>query len=185
MSTPLPQGRVRVQRIAEAAVERARLTVVPRTRRVRAARVPFVTLVSLILLGGVVGLLMFNTSMQQNAFKASALEAQAADLQSTQQSLEQEIDKLRDPQRIGEWARSNGYQLPGCPSFLMLPTGKLSGQPCLETGDPFNPMTPPAKRPDSLVPDQKIVHVKTPATSARKKHGQSRDTQPQRAAAGR
>ena len=95
MSSPLPQGRLRVQRIAEAAVERARLTVVPRTRRVRAPRVPFVTLVSLILVAGVVGLLMFNTSMQQNAFKASALEMQAADLQARQQTLETELDKLR------------------------------------------------------------------------------------------
>jgi cell division protein FtsB len=184
MSSPLPQGRVRVQRIAEAAVERARLTVVPRTRRARAARVPFVTLVSLILLGGVVGLLMFNTSMQQNAFKAAALETQAADLQSTQQTLEQELDTLRDPQRIGEWARSHGYQLPSCPSFLILPSGRLSGQPCMETGDLFNPMTPPARKPDVLVPEKKIVHVRTSATSAKQKHARTRDTHRQGAAAG-
>ena len=74
MSSPLPQATPRrVQRIAEAAVERARLSVVPRVRR-RAPRVPFVTLVSLVLLGGVVGLLMFNTSMQQNACAAPSLE---------------------------------------------------------------------------------------------------------------
>ena len=79
MSTPLPHSRVRVQRIAEAAVERARLTVVPRVRTARSPRVPFVTLVSLLLLGGVVGLLMFNTTMQQNAFAATALEQQASE----------------------------------------------------------------------------------------------------------
>ncbi len=45
----------------EAAVERARLSVVPHRRRVRAPRMPFVTLVSLVLLGGIVGLLCFNT----------------------------------------------------------------------------------------------------------------------------
>ncbi|MGH3307948.1 MAG: hypothetical protein ACRDOX_09690, partial [Nocardioides sp.] len=61
---------------AEAAVERARLTVVPR-RRTRAARMPFVMLVSLVLLGGVIGLLLFNTSMQQASFAATALEEQA------------------------------------------------------------------------------------------------------------
>ena len=62
MSSPAVQPRIRsrVPRIAEAAVERARLTVVPR-RRTRAGRVPFVALVSLVLLGGVVGLLLFNT----------------------------------------------------------------------------------------------------------------------------
>ena len=63
MSTLLNQARTRVPRIAEAAVERARLTVVPRTARRRAPRVPFVTLVSLLLVGGVAGLLFFNTSM--------------------------------------------------------------------------------------------------------------------------
>jgi hypothetical protein len=40
--------------------------------------VPFVTLVVLVLLGGVIGLLMFNTSMQQASFAATALEQQAA-----------------------------------------------------------------------------------------------------------
>ena len=50
----------RVSGLAEAALDRARLTVVPRTGA-RAARMPFVTLVVVVLLGGVVGLLCFNT----------------------------------------------------------------------------------------------------------------------------
>jgi cell division protein FtsB len=184
MSSPLPQGRVRVQRIAEAAVERARLTVVPRTRRVRAARVPFVTLVSLILVAGVVGLLMFNTSMQQNAFKASALETQAADLQARQQTLETELDKLRDPQYIGEWAPKHGYVLPSCPAFLHLGTGKVSGGGCTEPGEPFNVEPPPATKPDVLVPEKKIVRAKTPPVTGKKKPGNSGDTPRQRRAAG-
>ena len=74
MSSTAAQVRARLPRIAEIAVKRARLTVVPRPRtRPRAPRVPFVTLVSVILLGGVVGLLMFNTSMQQASFRAAAL----------------------------------------------------------------------------------------------------------------
>ena len=53
MSSSRPPAAIarRSPRIAEAAVERARLTVVPR-RRTRAARMPFVMLVSLVLLGG-------------------------------------------------------------------------------------------------------------------------------------
>jgi cell division protein FtsB len=184
MSSPLPQGRIRVQRIAEAAVERARLTVVPRSRT-RAARVPFVTLVSLILLAGVVGLLMFNTSMQQNAFKASALETQAAELRSQQQTLETEIDKFRDPQYIGKWALHHGYVLPACPSFLLLGSGKITGGGCTETGAPFNPRTPPAKKPDVLVPEKKIVHARTtPSVTRNIKHGKSGDTHRQDHVAG-
>jgi len=168
MSSPLPQGRIRVQRIAEAAVERARLTVVPRPGRVRAARVPFVTLVSLILVAGVVGLLMFNTTMQQNAFKATALETQAADLQSKQQTLETELDKLRDPQHVGGWAHTHGYVLPACPSFIKLSSGTVVGGGCTETGAPFNPMTPPAKKPAILVPEKKIVHSRNTPSKAKK-----------------
>ena len=63
MSSPAVQIRSRVPRLAGSAVERARLTVVPR-RRIRRPG-PVRHAVSLILLGGVIGLLMFNTSMQQ------------------------------------------------------------------------------------------------------------------------
>ena len=54
MSSPAMQVRSRVPRLAGAAVERARLSVVPRAR-VQAPKVPFVILVSLLMLGGVVG----------------------------------------------------------------------------------------------------------------------------------
>ena len=78
MSALMNQARNRVPRIAEAAVERARLTVVPRAPGRSAARVPFVVLVSLLLVGGVAGLLCFNTSMQQASFTSTAMEEQAA-----------------------------------------------------------------------------------------------------------
>lgn len=159
MSSPLPQSRVRVQRIAEAAVERARLTVVPRTRRVRAPRVPFVTLVSLLLVGGVVGLLMFNTSMQQTSFTISALEAEAAELQSRQQTLEMELDELRDPQRLGVWARKHGMVQPQSPAFLLM-DGRVLGQatPALpDDGTGFDPTTPRAALPPALQRDPIIV----------------------------
>ncbi|NGZ99991.1 hypothetical protein G5V59_06500 [Nocardioides sp. W3-2-3] len=91
MSSTAPQIR-RLQtvapRIAQAALQRARLTVVPRARRSRAPRVPFVTFVSVILLAGVLGLLLFNTSMQQASFRATALQKQATDLSAQQEALE-------------------------------------------------------------------------------------------------
>ena len=102
------QARSRVPRIAEAAVERARLTVVPRAAARRAARVPFVVLVSLLLVGGVAGLLCFNTSMQQASFTATAMEDQAQALDAQQQSLTMELDALRDPQRVAARAQQMG-----------------------------------------------------------------------------
>ena len=114
MSSTAPQLRSRLPRLAEAAVERARLTVVPR-RRTRAPRVPFVTLVSLLLLGGVVGLLLFNTSMQQASFAATALEQQATNLSAREQTLQMELERLRDPQRIAEAAKRQGMVIAGRP----------------------------------------------------------------------
>ena len=127
MSSPAVQFRSRMPRIAEAAVERARLTVVPR-RRTRAARVPFVTLVSLMLLGGVIGLLLFNTSMQQASFAATSLEGQASSLSAREQTLRMELDVLRNPQHVAEQARKMGMVTAGSPAFLRLSDGKILGQ---------------------------------------------------------
>ena len=117
MSSTAPQLRSRLPRLAEAAVERARLTVVPR-RRARTPRIPFVTLVSLLLLGGVVGLLLFNTSMQQASFAATALEDQATSLSAREQTLQMELERLRDPQRVAEAAKRQGLVIPSAPAFL-------------------------------------------------------------------
>lgn len=172
MSSPLPQNRgqqsrARVQRIAEAAVERARLTVVPRVRS-RAPRVPFVTLVTLMLVGGVVGLLMFNTSMQQNAFSATALESKANDLTSREQTLQMQLEKLRDPQRVAEQAQRLGMVPATTPAFIRLSDGKVLGTPTAATAeDKFNIRTPGVKKPDSLTPDPIVVRKRIAANRTR------------------
>jgi hypothetical protein len=143
-------------RIAEAAVERARLTVVPRTRT-RAARMPFVVLVSLILLGGVVGLLLFNTSMQQASFAATALEEQSSTLTAREQTLKMELDVLRDPQNVAEQAQRMGMVVATNPSFLRLSDGKVLGQalPASAAGDlrlqPRRPVKPAVLQPAPVV----------------------------------
>jgi cell division protein FtsB len=165
MSTPLPHSRARVQRIAEAAVERARLTVVPRVRA-RAPRVPFVTLVSLLLLGGVVGLLMFNTSMQQSAFAATALEQQAADLSSREQTLQMELEVLRDPQVVAEKARALGMVDGGPPAFLKT-DGTVSGVPVPATlENRVDILPPPVRKPKALDPDPIVIKKTREARNA-------------------
>jgi outer membrane murein-binding lipoprotein Lpp len=134
--------------LAEAAVQRARLTVVPR-RRTRAPKVPFVTLVSLLLLAGVVGLLLFNTSMQQAAFTTTSLENQATTLAARQQALEKDLEKLRDPQRLGEAAVKVGMVPAGPPQFLDLKTGRVVGAAEAAAGDPLDLSPDPKPRPGS------------------------------------
>lgn len=126
MSSTARAIQTRLPRLAEAAVERARLTVVPRGRT-RAAKVPFVTLLSLLMLGGVVGLLLFNTSMQQSAFAATELQDRATVLTARQASLSMQLERLRDPQNVARRAQAQGLVLPAAPQFLDLADGTVTG----------------------------------------------------------
>ncbi|MBZ5736808.1 hypothetical protein [Nocardioides mangrovi] len=173
MSSPAMQVRSRLPRIASGAIERARLTVVPR-RRTKAKRMPFIALVSLVLLGGVVGLLLFNTSMQQASFMASNLEDQATTLAARQQGLQMELDQLRDPQRIAGQAQKLGMVQACTPAFIQLGTGKVTGDPCAGTAADavrINPL-PPTK-PADIDPQPNVVVVQPPAGSGQSGQGAS------------
>ena len=167
MSALINQARSRVPRIAEAAVERARLTVVPRTVRSRAARVPFVALVSMLLVGGVAGLLAFNTSMQQASFTATAMEQQAAALDARQQSLVMQLDELRDPQRVALRAKDMGMVPPSSPAFIRITDGKVLGTPSPATYDDNLRVTPlPTRKPKNLRPTPIVIEVRQPKIAA-------------------
>ena len=165
MSSPAPPPRAGMPGIAEGAVAGARLTVVPRTRE-QAARMPFVALVTLVLLGGVVGLLLFNTSMQQSSFAATALEGQATTLAARQQSLQMDLDRLRDPQRIATAAQRLGMVQACGPAFVQLGSGAVSGRPCAADGSAaFRITPPPPAKPPVLDPAPTVVHVTAPPAS--------------------
>lgn len=167
MSSTAAQIRNRVPRIAEAAVQRARLTVVPR-RRVRAARVPFVSLVSLLLLGGVVGLLLFNTSMQQASFAATSLEQQSGNLSAREQTLQMELERLRDPQNIAARAQRMGMVPALSPAFLNLADGSIEGVPTAATALDHIRIGPlPPVKPASINPPTEIRFVQPPHQNRR------------------
>jgi len=173
MSSPAVQPRSRGSRIAFAAVEKARLSVVPRART-RAPKVPFVTLVSLVLVSGVVGLLLFNTSMQQASFAATSLEEQATTLAAREQTLQMELEDLRNPQRVATEAQNMGMVVPAAPTFLGL-DGSVQGEkvPALPE-DKLN-LTPPAPiKPKILAPAPTIVKVTAEPTPTPTTQGEGR-----------
>ncbi len=174
MSSLVNPSRVRQPRTAGAAIERARLALVP-VRTVKAPRAPFAVLVFVILAAGVVGLLMFNTQMQQSSFYATSLEQKADELAAQRQALEMELDALRDPQRLAEAGRGLGMVVPKDPVFLDLGTGKILGTPTAATPeDAMRTTSLPARRPDSVDPEplvRKVLATPPPATPA--KPGQS------------
>jgi cell division protein FtsB len=167
MSSPAVQLRSRIPRIAEAAAGRARLRVVPRPRP-RAARVPFVALVTLVLLGGVIGLLLFNTSMQQAAFATTALEEQARTLTAREQTLRMELDVLRNPQRVAEQAQRMGMVPAHNPAYLQLPSGRVLGEPApAQPVDDLRLRPRPPAKPAVLDPEPLVRRVLATGTPAR------------------
>ena len=128
MSSPSGAARTRSPRIAEAAVERARLAVVPRTLS-RPPQIPFAVLMAVALIGGVVGLLMFNTNMAAASFHATALQQRLTGLQAREDKLNLELDRLRDPQRLARRAKAMGMVPLGAPSFVRLSNGQVLGHP--------------------------------------------------------
>src|SRR5688572_11627352 len=173
-ASPLGPIRRRVPKVAEQAVTRARLRVVPR-RRTRTPRIPFVTLVSLVLVGGVVGLLLFNTSLQQASFAASSLEAQARTLTAREQTLRMELDDLRDPQRVAEQAQRMGMVPAVSPAFLNLSDGSVVGVPTAATRENgLRILARPPRKPAVLTPDP-IVHEEVADTGSRRRGSERGD----------
>lgn len=163
MSSPAAAYRTRFPRFTEAAATRARLGVAPPLRRTRASRAPFVMLVTFLLVGGVVTLLLFNTSMQQASFAEAALKRQADALSAREQTLKMQLEDLRDPQRVGLAAQRLGMVIAPAPRFLRLTDGRVLGNAPAATlanaGLRLRPL-PPAK-PAALIPQV----VRRPADS--------------------
>ena len=136
---------------------------------------PFVTLVSLLLLGGVVGLLLFNTSMQQASFAATALEEQATTLSAREQTLQMELERLRDPQRVAEAAQRHGHGPRWHPAFLDLGTGKVPATwrrlPPRATPDHRAPADPAARARSGPDPAQDARRVGTTLDGAGTQQG--------------
>ena len=174
MSSPATAVR-RTLRPGAPTVARARLRVVP-LRRTRAPKVPFVALVSLLLVGGVVGLLMFNTSMQQASFAATALQAEATALDNRQQTLEMELEQMRDPQRVAQAAQRMGMVIPADAGYVQ-PDGTVVGRPTAAPPAGRLRLEPRAPvKPAVLNPAPVVVEPERAEPVERVRDGRGRDT---------
>ncbi|QWC85619.1 hypothetical protein KLP28_02250 [Nocardioidaceae bacterium] len=170
-----PREATRVQQLADALSEhvapRVPLRLAPPARR-RAPRVPFVALVGSVLLAGIVGLLLFNTSMQQGSFTASSMETRAAALEARQQTLQMQIEDLRNPQRVARQARRLGMVSAGNPAFLDLSDGSVLGDP--EEAAAVDGLRIEPKRaavPEALQPERIVVVDKSLVEGAASRRG--------------
>ena len=104
----------------------AALRLVPQARS-SAPRAPFITMVVLLLAGGLIGLLCLNTLLAQDAFRLHALNKEQKALLDREQTLEREVETLRTPRNLAERARELGMVQGSTPAFLRLEDGAVLG----------------------------------------------------------
>ena len=126
MSTASGAARARARALVPSVLSRPRLTIVPKVAA-RAPRIPFVILVVLVLVGGLVGLLLVNTTLQRGAYDLQELRGRSAALERQQDALELEVADLRQPQRVAQAALGLGMVSNKAPAFLDLEDGSVSG----------------------------------------------------------
>ena len=120
----------------------------------RLARLPFLVVLIGIFGLGMVGLLMLNTTLQNQAFSARALNRQATELAYAQGDLENQLAVAGAPQELARRASEIGMRPNPYPAFLVLPGGKAAGA---EVVGPATPVTGT---------EAPILVIKTPAEIA-------------------
>ena len=97
------------------------------TRRSSAARAPFIAVVVVLLAAGLLGLLLLNTVLAQDAFRLHALQLQGRILADQEQSLQRDVERLQSPQSLAARATALNMVPGGTRAFLELPSGKVLG----------------------------------------------------------
>lgn len=99
-------------------------------------RAPFVALVLLVVIGGVLGILLLNTKINENAFVLHDLRQQQAELNHQQQLLEEEVAVAASSVQLIAAANRLGLVRDGQPPHLWVPSGRLDGTLSPTTGEP-------------------------------------------------
>ncbi|GAA1437637.1 hypothetical protein GCM10009616_39770 [Microlunatus lacustris] len=130
----------------------------------RLSRAPFL----LVLIGvfglGMAGLLMLNTTLQNQAFTARALDRQATELAYTQADLESRIDVLSAPPELARQASALGMRPNPYPVLLELPSGEVIGEPTPVSGDEVPSMV--IKTPAEIAAEKAAAKAKAEAAKA-------------------
>lgn len=118
----------------------------------QAARTPFVLLVVLLLGGGLITLLILNSSLNEGSFQLSELKKETTELTDQEQELQRDVDAYAAPDALQRRARELGMVPGGDPAFLN-PDGTVRGVPGT------------AEQSSALRPDPRPQEVASPAPS--------------------
>ncbi|MGJ9412006.1 hypothetical protein ACHAAC_04770 [Aeromicrobium sp. CF4.19] len=97
--------------------------------RSQARRAPFVVVVLTVLGVGLVGLILISTVLQAQSFEIARLSAQATELQTQQQALQRDVERLQAPAGVAERATRLGMVPNANPVFLDPAGGEVIGKP--------------------------------------------------------
>jgi cell division protein FtsB len=114
------------KRLEEARAAGLRLV---RPVRSRARRAPFVVVVLTVLGSGLVGLILMSTVLQAQSFQAARLDRQATALETRQQAIAREVERLQSPANVASRAIAIGMVPNANPAFLRLSDGRILGKP--------------------------------------------------------
>ena len=92
-------------------------------------RAPFVATVLLLVVAGVLGILVLNTKINENAFRLHDLQSSQARLDAQEQKLSQQLANQESPGNLAAAARRQGLVPAGTPAFIRLPDGRVLGVP--------------------------------------------------------
>ena len=124
--------RARPQRDAAAA---PRLQVAP-PPPVRVPGTSFVALILVLVVAGVLGVVVVNTKINENAFRLERLQQQQARLDLEKQQLDKQIADAEAPGNLTAEAKRLGLVDAGEPGYIRLPDGKTIGVPQPANGQP-------------------------------------------------
>ena len=97
-------------------------------RPVVAPKTPFVLLLFGLLGAGLVGLLLLNTIVAEDAFRLHDLQRSGVELADREQEAMRALEQLENPMELARRAESLGMVSSGQPVFLRLPDGAVLGQ---------------------------------------------------------
>jgi len=158
-SGPLPEA---------APSTRRRLTVVAAPAQ-PIRRTPFLMILAVVLGVGMIGLLVLNTTLQNQAFTARTLNRDASLLANEQAQLQARVDLLRTPQTLAEKAATLGMRPNQYPAFVKLPEGTVVGNPKRVEGGALPPWL--RSTPEDIAREKaaKAVRVAAEKKAAEKK----------------
>ncbi|WP_203740989.1 hypothetical protein [Catellatospora bangladeshensis] len=103
---------------------------------VAAPRTPFVLLIVLVVVAGVLGILVLNTKIAEGGMQLTEMKKQQQQLDLREQQISQEIAQAESPGHLDAAAKRLGLVPAGAPAFIRLPDGKIIGVPQPATGKP-------------------------------------------------